>query len=170
MRKDEIAAALQGHRQWFAADFDHPTRGPLTIQAEYVPQIAPDGSVAGLILVIQDITEQRAAEIALRESEARFRRIADSAPTPVWVTRLDRTRDFVNDAYMEFLGLDREAARKVRLARIIHPEDHDRIVAEIDRRGGERGAVRAGRALSHGKGEYRWLRACRSRGATPTGG
>ena len=51
-----------------------------------------------------DVTEQRAAERALRESEARFRRIANSAPVMMWVTRLDRTRDFVNDAYAEFVG------------------------------------------------------------------
>ena len=35
----------------------------------------------------------------------------------MWVTRLDRTRDFVNDAYVEFVGGDREEARHARLAR-----------------------------------------------------
>ncbi len=54
--------------------------------------------------MVQDVTEQRAAERALRESEERFRRIADQAPVLMWVTRLDRTRDFVNDAYVEFVG------------------------------------------------------------------
>src|SRR5687767_12083183 len=77
-RKDAVEAALKGERQWFAASFDHPTRGPLTTQAEYVPHVLPDGSVAGIVMVIQDVTEQRAAELALRESEQRFRRIADS--------------------------------------------------------------------------------------------
>ena len=42
------------------------------------------------------MTEQRSAERALRESEARFRRIANSAPAMMWVTRLDRARDFVS--------------------------------------------------------------------------
>ena len=42
------------------------------------------------------MTEQRATERALRESEERFRRIANSAPVMMWVTRLDRVRDFVN--------------------------------------------------------------------------
>ena len=55
-----------------------------------------------------------ATEKALRESEERFRRIANSAPVLMWVTRLDRVRDFVNDAYAEFAcgpGCDPEEAR-----------------------------------------------------------
>ena len=47
---------------------------------------------------------RRVAERALKESEARFRRIANSAPAMMWVTRLDRVRDFVNDAYVEFVA------------------------------------------------------------------
>jgi PAS domain S-box-containing protein len=113
VRKPMFDAAFRGERQWFAADFPHATRGPLAIQAEYVPQVGDDGSVEGIVAVITDVTEQRAAERALRESEARFRRIADSAPAMMWVTRLDRTRDFVNDAYMEFTGLTREEAQQL---------------------------------------------------------
>jgi PAS domain S-box-containing protein len=85
-RRPMVEAAFGGEEQWFIADFDHATRGKLTVQAHYVPHRSPKGKVVGLILVIQDVTEQRANEIALRESEARFRRIADSAPVMMWVT------------------------------------------------------------------------------------
>src|SRR3990170_4564268 len=157
-RKEAIAAAFKGQRQWFAAAFDHPTRGPLFTQAEYVPHVTRDGKVAGIIMVVQDVTEQRASELALRESEARFRRIPDSAPAPVWVSRLDRTRDFVNQAYIDFLGLDRESACTFDWREIIHPEDHDRIVAEsiAGEASGEPFEL-VGR-YRNGKGEYRWLR------------
>src|SRR6185369_10357150 len=89
-----------------------------------------NGNVVGIILLVQDITEQRAAERALKESEARFRRIADSAPVMMWVTRLDRTRDFVNDAYADFLGLSREGARTYDWTSIIHPDDKERLIGE----------------------------------------
>jgi len=92
-RRPRFEAALAGERQFFTAPFGHPTRGALSTQSDYVPHRLSDGSVAGLILVIQDVTEQRAVEEALRESEKRFRRISDSAPVPMWVTRVDGSRD-----------------------------------------------------------------------------
>lgn len=107
IRKPLFDAAYAGERQWFAADFPHPTRGPLAVQAEYVPQIGPDGRARSIVALVLDVTEHRTAERALRESEERFRRIANQAPVLMWVTRLDRTRDFVNDAYMAFVGLQR---------------------------------------------------------------
>ena len=64
-RREMLDAALAGERVWFAADYDHPRRGKLAIQSEYLPQFAPDGSVYGLMLLISDVTEQRVAERAL---------------------------------------------------------------------------------------------------------
>ncbi len=157
-RQPLVAAAFAGERQWFAADFEHPTRGLLAVQADYVPQQDGRGKVVGMILLVQDITEQRMAERALKESEARFRRIADSAPVMMWVTRLDRTRDFVNDAYAEFAGMSREEARVLDWRDRIHPDDQQRLVAESV--AGEESLkpfTLEARYLRH-DGEWRWLR------------
>jgi PAS domain S-box-containing protein len=161
-RKPLIDTAMAGERQFFAATFDHPDRGPLALQIDYVPWTAPGGSeVEGICVVLNDITEQRAAERALRESEERFRRIANSAPALMWVTRLDRTRDFVNDAYLDFAigpGGDFETARKLDWRSKIHPDDVDRIVAEsIAGEASRQPFTLEGRYLRH-DGEYRWLR------------
>ena len=158
IRRPMVEAALQGERQWFVADFNHPTRGNLTVQTEYVPHVGPKGTVIGLILVLQDVTEQRMAEVALRESEARFRRIADSAPAMMWVTRIDRTRDFVNDSYAEFTGLRREEARLLDWRTRIHPDDVERLVTEsIAGEESLKPFTLEGRYLRH-DGEWRWLR------------
>jgi PAS domain S-box-containing protein len=161
-RKPLLQAALAGERKFFAATFEHPARGTLALQIDYVPWIAPGRSEAeGLCVVINDITEQRAAERALKESEERFRRIANNAPALMWVTRLDRTRDFVNDAYLDFcLGPNgtREEARKLDWRTRIHPDDVERIVAES--LAGEASLQRftlEGR-YKRWDGEYRWLR------------
>ena len=158
VRKPMMDAAFAGTRQYFVADFPHPSRGPLHIQAEYVPQLDAGGAVRGIVVLITDVTEQRAAERAILESEARFRRIADSAPAMMWVTRLDRTRDFVNQAYVDFVGGSREEAANLDWRTRIHPDDVDRIVAEsiAGEATGKRFTLE-GRYKRH-DGQWRWLR------------
>jgi len=126
--------------------------------------------VEGIVVLIDDVTEQRVAERALKESEARFKRIANSAPVLMWVTRLDRTRDFVNDAYMDYLATDdREYARTYDWRDGIHPDDVDRIVAEsIAGEASGKTFALEGR-FRRGDGEYRWLRSTSSPRFGPDG-
>ncbi len=158
LRQAHFAAALNGERRWFAADFPHPTRGQLAIQSDYLPQLAPDGSVLGVVILVSDVTEQRLAERALKESEARFRRIADSAPVMMWVSRRDRTRDFVNDAYAAFFGLDESEARREDWMDWVHPDDRERIVAEVAAAEGEDDIVQLEARYRRHDGQWRWLR------------
>ncbi len=159
IREPMLKAALAGERQWFATEFEHPTRGPLAVQTEYLPQIGSDGEVIGLVMLVEDVTEQRIAGRALKESEARFQLIADSAPVPMWVTRLDRTRDFVNDAYVELMGVSREEAQRIDWATRIHPEDRKQMIAATlaGERSGQSFTVEARFALK--PDEFRWMRA-----------
>ena len=158
MREPMLKAALGGERQWFAADYAHPTRGMLAVQTEYIPQLGADGKVAGLIMLVEDVTEQRTTGRALKESEARFHRIADSAPIPMWVTRLDRSRDFVNDAYVDLMGVSREEAQHIDWVSRIHPDDRPRMIAETiaGERSGQSYTVEA--RFETRPGDYRWMR------------
>jgi PAS domain S-box-containing protein len=102
--------------------------------------------------------ERARAQAEVAESEARFRAIADTAPVLIWVTREDRARAFVNQAYVAFMGGDYETVRLADWRSFIHPEDQDRLVAES--LAGE--ATREpfsleARYLRH-DGEYRWLK------------
>jgi len=160
-REPNYRRALAGERLFFVSQFDHPTRGNLALQSDYVPWEGADGEVHGFLVIHQDVTEQRTAERAIKESEERFRRIANSAPALMWVTRLDRVRDFVNDAYLDFClgpGGTREEARQLDWRTRIHPDDVDRIVAESIA-----GEASLQRFTLEGRykrfdGEFRWLR------------
>ena len=161
-RKPLIDAAMAGERKFFAATFEHKVRGKLALTVDYVPWVIPGTDhVEGMCIVLNDITEQRLAERSIRESEERFRRIANSAPALMWVTRLDRVRDFVNEAYADFAcgpGCTFEEARTLDWRERIHPDDVDRIVAEsIAGEASGKAFTLEGRYKRH-DGEYRWLR------------
>jgi len=160
-REPNYRRALAGERLFFVSEFDHPTRGNVALQSDYVPWADGKGRIQGFLVIHQDVTEQRTAERALRESEERFRRIANSAPALMWVTRIDRVRDFVNETYAEFAcgpGCDIEVARTLDWRARIHPEDVDRIVAEsIAGEASLKPFTLEGRYRRY-DGEYRWLR------------
>ena len=156
-RMPMIEQALKGQRTFFASEYDHPFRGRVAVQSDYLPWADRSGEVRGIIILVTDVTEQRQAEQAIRESEARFRRIANSAPTMMWVTRLDGVRDFVNESYVAFTGLSHDEARVLDWRERIHPEDAPKIVQEsIAGEASLKPFTLEGRYL-RGDGEWRWL-------------
>ena len=102
--------------------------------------------------------ERARAETEVRESEVRFRAIADTAPVLIWVTNQDRTRAFVNQAYVAFNGGTYEEARDADWRAVLHPDDHERIIREslAGEATGEPFSMEA-RYLRH-DGRYRWLK------------
>ena len=100
--------------------------------------------------------ERRRNETALRESETRFQQIADAAPVPMWVSRLDRTRSFVNAAYLEFLGVRHEKAGYFDWRHIVHPDDYDRIIAERTVGEASMKPFSLEARYRRGDGEWRW--------------
>jgi len=126
-----------------------------------LPRIWSDAEVK-LISEVADQTwsdvERARAETELRESEARFRSVADTAPVLIWVTHPDRTRAFVNEAYVAFNGGTCEEARLADWRAVIHPDDQERILREsvAGEATGHPFSLEA-RYLRH-DGAYRWLK------------
>ncbi|MDF7811709.1 PAS domain S-box protein [Hymenobacter sp. YC55] len=122
-------------------------------------------SMSGLVLegqpylfaIPRDITEQKQFTDALRESEQRFRTMADAAPNIVWAVNPDVSVKYVNKAFLEFLGVTLEHFIASNWLPHVHPED-----LQLTRRT-LMGAVqdRAIFSLEHRMlrqdGEYRWL-------------
>ena len=78
---------------------------------------------------IIDVTESKLAEEKLRESEERFRSIADSSPVMIWVTDASGRIEFVNRSYLDFFGTTRERAARLEWSEIIHSDDREYLDA-----------------------------------------
>ena len=157
-RKATILMVKEGH--WEPQEYrivrpDGQVRW-ITAQAEMTRNA--EGRVVRAVGVNFDITDRKQADDLIRESEARFRTLADSAPVLMWVSGLDGRREFANQTYLDFLGIDFETAVSGKLLERIHPDDRDRV-----RRESAAGAG-GGRQLSiearyrRADGEWRWLR------------
>ncbi len=128
-----------------------------------------DGRAQRLVGADLDVTDQMLAQATLRESEERFRLIADSAPVPIWVTKLDRTRSFANQAYLDFIGLPFEQAIVFDWRKALHPDDLPRILQEqVAGESSLKPFVLEAR-YRNAAGEWRWLRSELQPRLDPTG-
>ena len=102
--------------------------------------------------------ERARAENETRESEQRFRAVADTAPVLIWVTQQDRTRAFVNQAYVDFYGADYETVRTLDWRDALHPDDQARILAESVAGEATREPFSMEARYRRHDGEWRWLK------------
>ena len=155
-RRPFVERALSGESLTYEVDFPRPT-GNVVTEIMHVPHRDETGRVVGFYSVVQDITERKLAQRALAESEERFRSIANSAPAPMWVSRLDGRRAFVNAAYVDFLKVPLDEALNFDWRKALHADDLPRILDE--QRAGE--ASLAPFTLEaryrRGDGRWRWL-------------
>ena len=118
----------------------------------------PAGRAVRMVGVNFDVTDRRRDEERLRESEARFRSLADSAPALMWVSRVDGQRQFVNRAYVEFAGGDYESALTLDWRGRLDPEDLPGILkGQIAGEGSRKPFSLEGR-YRRADGAVRWLK------------
>jgi len=87
----------------------------------------PDGKITGIEGFIRDITARKNAELALRESEERYRKVVEDQTEFICRFSPDGTHVFVNSAYCRYFGMKREEVLGSRFRPMIHPEDQQRV-------------------------------------------
>ena len=128
-----------------------------------------DGRAIRLVGAHIDVTAQALARETLRESEERFRLIADSAPVPIWVTKLDRTRSFANQAYVDFVGLPYDQAIAFDWRKVLHPDDLPHVLQQsVQGEASLKPFVLEAR-YKDASGDWRWLRSESQPRWDPTG-
>jgi two-component system, chemotaxis family, CheB/CheR fusion protein len=120
--RPDMQRALAGETVFYERELAYP-KGPRFVQVHYIPQRAEDGEVAGFYALVQDITDRKRAEATLRESENRFRIMADGAPVLIWRSGADKQCNWVNRGWLEFTGRVLDDVLGTGWTANVHPED-----------------------------------------------
>jgi PAS domain S-box-containing protein len=115
------------------------------------------GSPMYAVVHADDISEAKRAEDALRESENRFRIMADGCPSILWVTNAEGELQFINQAYRETFATTCEQVQEGRWQLLLHPDDAPEWVAAFHRAVREHAPFRAEARVRRADGEWRWL-------------
>ena len=115
------------------------------------------GSRPYLVACVEDITERRRAAEAVRESEDRFRIMADGCPTIMWVTDADGGIRFINRATRNFFGTGYEQLEGGKWQMLLHPDDAPEYVGAFQRAVREHTAFRTEGRVRRADGEWRWV-------------
>jgi len=115
------------------------------------------GEFVGYVGTATDIHDRRAMEETLRESEASFRELADTAPAMMWTTDVDGLITFVNRGWLRFTGTTFQEELGQSWALGVHPEDAEPMLASWEEALAARRAWEGEYRLKHNTGEYRWV-------------
>ena len=104
------------------------------------PLKKPDGSVVGINVVAEDVTERKRAEQVLlasqkarRDSEARFRELADNISQFAWTADQSGWITWYNKRWHDYTGTTLEEMQGWGWRKVHHPDHVDRVVKSISR-------------------------------------
>jgi PAS domain S-box-containing protein len=115
------------------------------------------GNIVGFSKIARDITDRKRAEQTLRESEERFRSVANTAPVLIWMSGTDKLCNFFNQGWLNFTGRPIEVEVGEGWVADVHPDDVKRhretysasFDAQVD--------FELEYRLRRFDGEYRWI-------------
>lgn len=143
VRIDYRVARPDGSIRWIAS------RGRASVLSGGRP-----GCVMGVSL---DVTDRKRAEDVLRESEARFRYMADAAPVLVWMSGADKLCTYFNRQWLDFTGRTLAQELGTGWTEGVHPEDRKRCFQAYATSFDARQAFEMEYRLRRADGEYRWI-------------
>ena len=115
------------------------------------------GKPVRFVGVSTDVTEEHHMLEALRESEARFRAMADGLPLIIWVHDAEGRQQFVNKTFLEYFGVAQAEMTGERWQVLMHPDDGPAYASEFLAATRERRAFHGEVRVRNATGEWRTI-------------
>ena len=133
--KDRCSRSSVVRGAYEATDYFPHMKGGCWLFFTAAPLLDTEGQIIGAVETLQDVTETRRAEEALRESEQRFHQVAENAQEWIWETDAHGRYTYASVAVRQILGYEpEEIVGRKRFYDLFHPEDAEEL---------KRGALRA---------------------------
>lgn len=123
--------------------------------------IRNEGVGRRISISIRDISDRKNAELALRDTERRFRLLAENVPGVIYLCRNDAdfSMTYLNDKVVDVTGYTKEEflSGKVHFSQIFHPDDKELVYKAVDDALKEGRSYRIEYRIRHRNGEWRWI-------------
>lgn len=101
-----VEQVLAGHEVTFETQFSIKGTGTRFIQATYVPRLSPQGTVAGFVALVDDISQRKQAEQTRKQNEERLSIAQQAAHAGLWDWDIETNRVTWSEEYYRLYGLD----------------------------------------------------------------
>jgi PAS domain S-box-containing protein len=116
-----------------------------------------DGSVAGFVYTFIDITERKASEAAVRESEEKYSTVVENSPTGIFIYRSGKL-EFANQRFYQMVGRSPQELTTMDFADLVHSSDWPMVQELWRKRMAGSGATQDYECrINHSSGEPRWI-------------
>ena len=149
--------ALKVHRESLSQDQTHLVQNVTELKKAH--EISQDSRRAALNLLedtVQARVETERLNAELRESEERFRFMADSMPQKLFTAQPNGEMDYFNEQFMEFTGLTFDQIKGFAWKRFIHPDDAEETIGSWQKSIESGEAFQFEHRFQRADGEYRW--------------
>ncbi len=154
--KERLDECFQGKVVKYEKKYTYPLVGERDLLVSYFPIEGVNG-IDRVACILHDITERKLAEARQRESEDRFRLMANGAPVMIWMSGTDKRPTYFNQTWLDFTGRTLETELRSGLATITHPDDFEQCRILYHAAFDARQPLRKECRLRRHDGEYRWV-------------